>query len=143
VLDRFAADVERRGRCTLTLDAAGPVVGRWDPDRLDQVLTNLVSNALKYSPEGGEVRVGVRRDDGEAALTVSDQGIGIPPAERATLFEPFARGAAARRIAEGTGLGLSIAATIVARHGGTIACESEVGVGSTFTVRLPLTPPDQ
>ena len=103
------------------LDTPSPVVGLWDADRLDQVLTNLVSNALKYSPEGGEVRVRVARvgePGGEAEraeVVVSDRGIGIPASEQATLFAPFVRGSAARRIAGGTGLGLYISARIVER----------------------------
>ena len=147
VVERFLPAVEEAAAHTLVLDAPAPVVGRWDADRLDQVLTNLVSNALKYSPQGGEVRVAVRavrravQAGEEAEITVRDQGVGIPPAEQATLFEPFVRGSAARGIAVGTGLGLYITARFVARHGGTIAVESAPGRGSTFTVRLPLAPP--
>ena len=119
------------------------MIGVWDPARLDQVLTNLVSNALKYSPDGGEVRVRLRADRraGRAELAVSDAGVGMTAAERAELFRPFARGAAGGRGIGGVGLGLYIAARIVDGHGGTIAVESEPGRGSTFTVRLPLAPP--
>ena len=147
VSDRFLPGSEEGPAHALLLDTPSPVVGLWDADRLDQVLTNLVSNALKYSPQGGEVRVRVARaeepggESEQAEVVVSDQGIGIPAAEQATLFAPFVRGSAARQIAGGTGLGLYISARIVERHGGTIAVESAPGRGSTFTVRLPLRPP--
>lgn len=138
VVERFAAMPEQSPRHTLRLDAPASLPGVWDSDRLDQVLTNLVSNALKYSPGGGEVRLALRRDGDHAEIAVSDQGIGIAPDERAALFAPFTRGTAASRIAEGTGLGLTIAAMIVERHGGAIAVESVPGAGTTVTVRLPL-----
>jgi K+-sensing histidine kinase KdpD len=141
VLDRFEYAPERTPRHVLALDAPAPVTGQWDAGRLDQVLTNLIANALKYSPLGGEVRVGVYRRGDWAELTVRDQGIGIPADEQATLFEPFARGQDARQYARGAGLGLYIAAQIVERHGGTVAVHSQPGAGSTFTVRLSLAPP--
>jgi signal transduction histidine kinase len=133
---------ERTALHTLALDAPEPVIGQWDPARLDQVLTNLLSNALKYSPAGGTVRVSVRRTEAgdTALLTVGDAGIGIAPDEQAQLFQPFARGATARQSIGGTGLGLYISAQIVEQHSGQIAVESAPGAGSTFTVRLPLTP---
>ncbi len=109
-----------------------------DLARIDQVLTNLVSNALKYSPDGGTVWVRVRRAGEVAEVSVSDEGIGIPPEEQARLFQPFARGSATHTQIGGAGLGLYITAQIVERHGGTIGVESEPGKGSTFTVRLPL-----
>jgi signal transduction histidine kinase len=140
VVDRFEHAPERTPRHRLVLEAAGAVRGHWDADRLDQVLTNLVSNALKYSPDGGEVRVRAERCDGQAVVTVRDEGLGIAVDEQAGLFQPFARGSAARGI-RGTGLGLYIAAQIIARHGGTITVASEPGAGATFTVRLPLAAP--
>lgn len=139
VLERFEHAAERTERHTLVLEAPGPIWGTWDPAQLDQVLTNLVSNALKYSPEGGEVRLRLRHRGDSVEVMVSDQGVGIPPEEQALLFQPFVRGAAGRNIG-GTGLGLYITAQIVARHGGSIHIQSEVGVGSTFTVCLPLAP---
>ena len=140
VLERFEQAPERGEHHALELDVPEPVVGTWDPARLDQVITNLVSNALKYAPDGGVVRLRVRRGERDAELSVSDQGIGIAPEELAQLFQPFARGALARDSTGGTGLGLYISAQIVERHGGTIAVESEPGQGSTFTVRLPQAP---
>jgi PAS domain S-box-containing protein len=140
VLDRFEQAPERSARHRLVLEATEAVVGRWDPDRLDQALTNLVSNALKYSPAGGEVRVRVARCDGAAIVRVRDEGLGLAPEEQAGIFRPYARGRAARGV-EGTGLGLYVAAQVAARHGGTIAVESTLGAGSTFTIRLPLAGP--
>lgn len=123
----------------LTEDA---LVGSWDPSRLERVLDNLLANATKFSPNGGEITVRVgRADDAEgcwAVLTVADQGVGIPASDLPHLFQPFRRGAnVAGRIA-GTGIGLAGAKQIVEQHGGTIEVESEEGVGSAFTVRLPL-----
>jgi signal transduction histidine kinase/HAMP domain-containing protein len=137
VLARFSQAPELTDRHQLALAAPQPVRGVWDASRLDQVLTNLISNALKYSPEGGEVRVSITATDAWAEIAVSDQGIGIPPAEQAKLFQPFARGETARQRFAGTGLGLYISAQIVERHGGTLTVQSEPGVGSIFTVRLP------
>jgi PAS domain S-box-containing protein len=138
VLGRFEQAPERTERHTLRLDAPAPVVGFWDPARLEQVLTNLISNALKYSPDGGEVRVSVAAVEAEAALAVADHGMGIAPSDRANLFQPFRRGVSVRGVFKGEGLGLYITAQIVARHGGAIAVESRPGEGSTFTIRLPL-----
>ena len=137
VLDRFELSPERSPNHRLALEATEAVAGRWDADRLDQAITNLVSNALKYSPDGGEVRVCVARHDGAAVLRVCDEGLGIAPDEQARLFRPYARGQAARGV-EGTGLGLYVTSQVVARHGGTIAVESVLGAGSVFTIRLPL-----
>lgn len=136
-LVRFEHAPERTPRHRLVLDAPEPVIGIWDPDRLDQVLTNLISNALKYSPEGGEVRVTLRRDGERVTITVSDQGIGISAQDQARLFQPFTRSEAARRSASGTGLGLYITRRIVTRHGGDITLQSEPGVGTTVQVTLP------
>ncbi len=139
ILARFQDAPERTEGHRLTLDAPAPVIGLIDPARLDQVLTNLLSNALKYSPGGGEVRLGIHQCDDQALITVSDQGIGITAAEQTRLFQPFSRGDAVRGIS-GTGLGLYISRQIVERHGGTITVESQPGAGSTFSVRLPLAP---
>jgi PAS domain S-box-containing protein len=139
VVSRFEHAPERTAAHDLVVDAPEPVTGEWDPARIDQVLTNLISNALKYSPDGGNVRVRVRRDGSKAFVAVSDQGIGLSESERAQLFQPFARGDAARQHFGGTGLGLFISAQIVERHGGSLTVESAPGQGSTFTMRLPVT----
>jgi signal transduction histidine kinase len=118
------------------VQASGPVDGRWDPSRLDQVLTNLLSNALKFGA-GNPVEVTIGEDGGMARLQVVDHGIGIPPAEHGRIFERFARAVAVDNYG-GLGLGLYICRTIVEAHGGTIRVESEPGRGATFTVALPV-----
>lgn len=111
-----------------------------DSDRLAQVLTNLVNNAIKYSPEGGEVKVTVSAAEGSVSVQVMDQGIGLQPQELDEVFEPYARTAAARKI-RGLGLGLYICKAIIESHGGTIRARSEGrGKGTTFTFTLPTRP---
>jgi PAS domain S-box-containing protein len=112
---------------------------RGDQARLAQLFDNLVSNALKFTPEGGSVTVSLTHSEGRAVLEVRDTGIGIPAAEQEELFGRFfrARGATDRAI-QGTGLGLSIARTIAESHGGQIGFESVEGVGTTFRIELPL-----
>lgn len=118
------------------------LVGAFDGPRLQRVLTNLLSNALKYSPDGEEVRITVSREthpDGDVAvLTVRDQGMGIPAADVPRIFEPFYRAQNVAHRISGIGLGLAGSRQIVEQHGGTIQVESREGHGSTFTVRLPL-----
>jgi signal transduction histidine kinase len=110
-----------------------------------RALANLISNAIKYSPNGSEVLVRVGRDRAAPAewalVEVRDQGIGIPAADLPRLFERFFRARNAVDQAVGTGLGLAGARAIVEQLGGTIAVESQEGVGSTFAVRLPLAAP--
>ena len=116
-----------------------PVVIVGDSVRLEQVLQNLLDNAVKYSPADGVITVCVEQGNAKAVLTVSDQGIGIPEAARAQLFERFYRASNLdRRRVQGTGIGLSIVSEIVALHGGVVEVDSTEGHGSTFTVRLPL-----
>jgi PAS domain S-box-containing protein len=133
------ADAESaRHPCHLELSAPLPQV-QGDADRLRQVLLNLLTNAIKYSPHGGTVRVGARRDGQKVVLWVADQGIGIPPDARANLFQKFYRvdNAETRRIG-GTGLGLALVKEIVDAHGGEVWVESEVDLGSTFFFSLPI-----
>jgi len=109
-----------------------------DENRLRQVLTNLIGNALKYSPDGGEVRVEGRVTSDEVLVSVSDEGVGIPPDEIARVFERFYRvDDALTRKTQGTGLGLFIAQSVIEAHGGHIWAESEPGQGATFTFALP------
>lgn len=130
------ADEMARAGSDLVLRADEPVIGRWDGVRLEQVVHNLLGNAIKFGG-GLPITVGVRKDDGFAELTVEDRGIGIPEEFRKRLFEPFARGVSSRHYG-GLGLGLYITKTIVEAHGGELRVESEEGVGSKFIVRLPL-----
>ncbi|MFL5353496.1 ATP-binding protein [Archangium sp.] len=115
-----------------------PVILSCDAMRVEQVLHNLVSNALKYSPTGSLVEVSVAPEGDEAVLAVKDQGIGISAEELRHLFAPFRRTGKARETAPGVGLGLSVARRIVEAHGGRIEVDSRPGVGSTFRVCLPL-----
>jgi PAS domain S-box-containing protein len=125
-------------RHRLVLDAPETLEGAWDPERLAQVLDNLLGNAVAYSPEGGEVRVQVRRQGGEAVVTVADQGLGVRQEDLDRLFQRFTRLDTGRDI-RGTGLGLYISRGIVAAHGGRIWAESQgPGKGATFAVALPL-----
>lgn len=108
-----------------------------DEKLLRQILTNLVSNAIKYSPNGGRVQVRLSRDDRNVTFQVQDEGIGIPPEDQQNLFTSFSRASNVGAIA-GTGLGLSIVKKCVDLHDGQIAVESEVGVGTTITISLPV-----
>jgi signal transduction histidine kinase len=122
----------------LRLDSRGRCVVRGDGPRLRQLLANLVSNAVKFTPEGGKVRVSVEQRGDEVALAVSDTGIGIPVAEQRRLFDRFFRASSAQKHAiDGTGLGLTIARAITEAHGGTIGFTSAEDAGTTFEVRLP------
>jgi signal transduction histidine kinase/GAF domain-containing protein len=126
-------------RAVIRAEGPAPVVGRWDPLRIEQVVTNLLSNAVRYSTAAGEVTVEVRRQNGSAVLSVSDAGIGIPAHQLDQLFTPFFRGSNAQKSnSGGLGLGLHIAREIVHRHGGSIRVESRENAGTTFTVELPL-----
>ncbi|MCY1000039.1 ATP-binding protein [Myxococcus sp. MISCRS1] len=114
-----------------------PLFVRADPDRLEQVMANLVSNALKYSPAGSRVEVAVRGEAEHVLLVVKDQGIGISEEDMAILFAPFQRlGSPRGKRAPGVGLGLSVARRIVEAHGGDIEVQSAPGAGSSFCVRL-------
>jgi PAS domain S-box-containing protein len=118
---------------------ADPVVVVGDPAQLERVVLNLVTNALKFTEDGGVVRARVEVAGDEAVLTVTDTGIGIPTEEQANLFQKFFRSSTAQKEAiQGTGLGLSIVSAIVSAHGGTIRVRSAHLEGATFTVRLPL-----
>ena len=122
---------------TLTLPSA-PTPIRCDPVRIQQVLNNLVSNAVKYSPSGTKIELSVENTGNEVRFRVADQGMGIAPSELPYVFEPFRRTAFSRKEdVPGVGLGLSVAQRIVKAHGGRIQVESEVGKGSTFWVYLP------
>lgn len=141
--ERIAAEHQRATeRHTIRVESSEPsILGQWDTTRLERVLDNLIDNARKYSPDGGEVVVAVAQPTPETALlTVRDQGIGIPPADLERIFQEFHRVADVSARISGTGIGLASAHQIVTLHGGQIDVQSEHGRGSTFTVHLPITP---
>jgi signal transduction histidine kinase len=110
-----------------------------DPTRIAQLLGNLISNAVKFTPDGGSVEVRLGMENDQAVLEVADTGFGIPADDQARIFERFFRTAIAKReVIPGTGLGLTITKEIVAAHNGTITVESYEGRGSTFRIYLPL-----
>jgi len=113
-----------------------------DPDNLQQVLLNLLGNAIKFSPHGSEILVSVRREDSAKApllvFSVTDRGPGIPDAEQSLVFHKYYRASGVRDQVDGVGLGLSISRHIVEAHGGEIGVRSKPGEGSTFSFTLPL-----
>jgi signal transduction histidine kinase len=128
----------RRGiRLGSTVDPRLGMIGG-DERKVKQVLLNLLSNALKFTPEGGRIDVGARRDGDMAEVSVADTGIGIAHEDQEAVFEEFRQVGAADRKAEGTGLGLALSRKFIELHGGRIWVKSVVGVGSTFTFTLPL-----
>lgn len=108
-----------------------------DPERMTQVFGNLLSNALRYTPAGGEIRLSATLDDGQVVMQVKDTGAGIAPEDLPNIFERFYRGDKARAQNGESGLGLAIAKSLVEMHGGAIAAVSEPGQGAVFSVRLP------
>ena len=135
VVDEFGATVAPRP--VSFTQRSGPVV-LGDPLRLEQVLQNLLGNAVKYSPAGGPVEVWLDQDAREAILEVRDTGVGIPAAAQPHLFEPYYRSSTTSSRISGFGIGLFVVREIVARHGGRTEVESAEGRGSTFRVHLPL-----
>jgi PAS domain S-box-containing protein len=138
VVAAFAAQTDERFEFELRFPDDFPPVHA-DYERVRMVLTNLVSNAIKYSPDGGLIRIGGHARERVAMCYVSDQGVGIAPEERERIFERFYRvDNRLRRKTQGTGLGLYLTQAIVEAHGGTIRVESKVGRGSRFLFTLPL-----
>jgi PAS domain S-box-containing protein len=135
VAERFREEARRAG-CSLAVDVEAPVVGRWDRLRLEQVVANLISNAIKYGA-GKPVEVHLAAGEGAARLTVRDYGLGVAEEDKKRIFERFERAVSMRHYG-GLGLGLYIARQIIEAHGGSIAVSSERGAGSTFTITLPL-----
>jgi PAS domain S-box-containing protein len=141
-----AAEAQRvspsHGVCVESNTSSLPV--RADGTRIERVVRNMLDNAIKYSPAGGDVLVHAWRqeDDGEnwAVVTIEDHGLGIPASDLAYVFDRFHRGGNVHRHIAGSGIGLTGAKQIVAQHGGTITVQSAEGEGSTFTLRLPLAP---
>ncbi len=142
VLDRFEMQIEEKD---LALDVTfaddlPPVIV--DPSRLSQIMTNIISNAVKYTPQSGAITVRVEQIDGMLQVTVKDTGMGISPEDQAQIFTRFYRVRNADTDAiEGTGLGLAIVKSLVELHGGKVGVESRLGEGSTFYFTLPVEPP--
>ncbi len=140
--ERLRLFADRQG-VTLQVVTDGPLPPvRGDEARLGQVVVNLVHNAVKFSPDGGDVTVRTRLDGSEVVTSVEDHGVGIPRAAQDRIFERFYKVDRARSRGDsgagGTGLGLAIARHVIAQHGGRIWVESQEGVGSTFAFALPV-----
>jgi two-component system, OmpR family, phosphate regulon sensor histidine kinase PhoR len=139
--DRLRLFAERQGVHLAVDEEPGLPRVQGDEARLGQVFVNLVHNAVKFSPDGGEVRVTVRRAGAMAEASVEDHGMGIARADRARIFERFYKSDRARVRGGGTGLGLAIARHVVEAHGGRIRVQSEEGRGSTFIFTVPFAQP--
>jgi signal transduction histidine kinase len=133
------AELARAG-CRLTVDAPAPVVGRWDAMRIEQIVDNLLRNAVKYGA-GKPVAVRVTTDGATATLTVQDQGIGLSPNDRERIFGRFERAVSSRHYG-GLGMGLFIVKQVVEAHAGSVDVQSRPGDGATFVVRLPIAGPE-
>ena len=133
------AAVAKEIELAFAADPAPPMRG--DRTRLGQLVDNLISNAVKFTPNGGRVGIRLRAQGARATLEVADSGIRIAPSEQARLFDRFFRASSATaRAIPGTGLGLVISKAIAEAHDGTISVESREGAGTTFRVELPLAP---
>jgi signal transduction histidine kinase len=136
VVDEHQHTAERHALRLITDETE--LIGNWDGRRLGRVLSNLLDNAVKYSPDGGDVELSLQREGDWAILEVKDHGIGIPERDHDRVFERFQRASNVERRIGGTGIGLASARHIVDSHGGTIRVQSQEGAGTTFVVRLPL-----
>jgi two-component system sensor histidine kinase SenX3 len=148
-VDRVVAEAVDRTRTaagakgiTIAVGGQGGLLVRGDEAQLATALTNLLANAVAYSPADTRVAVTARARSGFAEIAVTDSGIGIPRADRSRVFERFYRVDQSRASSTGgTGLGLAIVKHIASNHGGSVTAWSEEGLGSTFTLRIPLTAP--
>jgi signal transduction histidine kinase len=132
---RLTSFLTRKGRIEVQRDLPSqPAVAVFDPQQIQQVMINLIQNAVQAMPDGGKLHVGLAAADDHVVVTVRDTGVGIPPEHLARIFEPFFT---TKPEGQGTGMGLAVSYGIVARHQGQITVESEVGAGSIFTLRLP------
>ncbi|MFE8604601.1 AAA family ATPase [Archangium violaceum] len=138
VLEQFE-ELLARAECPVTIRVDGRVVGRWDRSRLEQVLTHLLSNAIKFGP-GKPIELTLERKEEHVRLVVRDHGMGIEPKLLPSIFERLSRGVSARKFG-GLGLGLHLVREIVTRLGGTVRAESTAGVGTALTVELPCAGP--
>jgi signal transduction histidine kinase len=135
---------ERASRRGITLERTveeGLGTVRGDERKVKQVLLNLLSNALKFTSEGGRIDVQATMRDDIAEISVADTGVGIAPEDQEVMFEEFRQVGTAAKKVEGTGLGLALSRKFIELHGGRIWVKSKVGAGSTFTFTLPVRPP--
>ena len=140
-VEQAAGTAQRRGIRLTVRVPDGPIRIHHDPQRIGQVVTNLVGNAIKFTPRGGSVEVAVRAHPDGARIDVLDTGVGIDAAELPLVFDRFYRGSQANEArGSGSGLGLAIVRSIVDMHGGQVSVESRLGAGSTFVVTLPRDP---
>lgn len=130
--------IQREVQFEVARESALPAEVVWDPEQMNEVLGNLLSNAFKFTPTGGQVRLSVRHESNAVQMTVADTGAGIPAAQLPYVFEKFYTADNQTTGLKGTGLGLAIAKGIVTSHGGGISVQSTVGVGTSFTIQLPL-----
>ncbi|MBI4856327.1 MAG: HAMP domain-containing histidine kinase [Acetobacterium woodii] len=136
VLGNLEAEISRKKLMVSIEGTRSDFIG--DPDRISQVLMNLISNAIKYTPDGGQIQILITESDQVVEIRVKDNGLGIPEDEQPYIFERFYRADKSRnRLTGGTGIGLAIVKSIVTAHGGTVAVESRPNEGSCFTVILP------
>jgi signal transduction histidine kinase len=138
VTDVLGAQIRARELRFVVGSVPADAIPRGDRAKVEQVLLNVLSNAIKFTDKGGEITVDTTTTDGEVRIAVCDTGIGIEASELESIFEPFTQlDTSLSRRAPGTGLGLSIARKFATAMGGTVAVRSQPGVGSTFTVTLP------
>lgn len=140
VVDRLREAAAREG-CVVTVSGDAGLVGRWDRLRIEQVITNLLSNAIRYA-SGTPIHILLERERGVAVCTIEDRGPGIPQEDRERVFERFERGFSMRNYG-GMGVGLYVTRQIVERHGGTIDAANVPEGGARMTIRLPIEPPGQ
>jgi signal transduction histidine kinase len=139
VVGRYVAATREEGRHTFTVDSPETLTYEGDQARIDQLLMNLVGNAVKYSPRGGHVAVRLARENGAAEIAITDQGIGIPPADLPRVGGAFTRGIGKAATFAGMGIGLHVAKLVAEAHGGSLELESAgEDKGTTVRVRLPL-----
>jgi len=137
---RLTGFLTRKGKVEVQRNLpARPTMAVFDPQQIQQVLINLIQNAVQAMPDGGKLHVGLASADDHLVMTVRDTGVGIPAEHLPRIFDPFFT---TKSEGQGTGMGLSVSYGIMTRHHGQIEVESQVGAGSTFIVRLPKTPPD-
>jgi signal transduction histidine kinase len=139
VVQRYIDATAEEGRHRFRVEAPARLPAHGDQSRVEQLLTNLVGNAVKYSPTGGDIRVAVREKDGGAEIVIADDGIGIPPEDLPKLGHPFVRGGGRAGTFAGMGVGLYVARIVAEAHSGSLALESAGdGKGTTVRVKLPL-----